>query len=133
MLRPLFRLQSLTRTLNPSFTPRLSPRFPLTPKMSANMTSVTAADACPRKFLNMFHEAPVYMTEATIDQLLTRIIYSSCWPLRTSFNPFSYLISKPSPYRSYLDLYIPPLIPYPTMTQPKHHKHQHPNTIKNTN
>lgn len=59
MLRPLFRLQSLSRTFNPSYTPRLSPRFPLSPKMSANMTSVTAADACPRKFrFNIIHKAP---------------------------------------------------------------------------
>ncbi|KAJ5698221.1 Protein mmf1 [Penicillium macrosclerotiorum] len=46
MLRTVFRLQALTRTLNPRLTTLSRPQF-ITPIMSANMTSVTAKDACP--------------------------------------------------------------------------------------
>ena len=45
MLRTTSRLQALSRTLNPQVTPRTS-----IARMSANMTSVTAKDACPREF-----------------------------------------------------------------------------------
>ncbi|KAJ5532080.1 hypothetical protein N7504_009708 [Penicillium tannophilum] len=45
MLRTVSRLQALSRTFNPRFTAPISTK--ITPKMSANMTIITAKDACP--------------------------------------------------------------------------------------
>lgn len=48
MLRCSSRLSALSRTFNPLTTPnnRFRPQF--LPAMSANMSAVTAKDACPR-------------------------------------------------------------------------------------
>lgn len=75
MLRATSRLQALSSTFSPS-----RPQSTLS-KMSANISIVTAKDACPRK-------SYLYLSTASrkLWPIANKIFLSSCWPLRTSIH-----------------------------------------------
>lgn len=118
MLRSICRLQALSRTFNPRLIAPLSTK--VTPKMSANMTIITAKDACPRTF------TPTLLTTATtsIERLVSianrHYHYLAAGPYvrpSTSSSPATLLHTPSTPLE--LQIYYTPLMTqFTTPNQP---------------